>query len=76
MASVSLDIFKRDTHGNPIWVGTLQGENDPRHHLSQLAAAFPGEYFAFDHQTCRIVASVGQLDSINGGPHEPTWGRV
>jgi hypothetical protein len=67
MTSVSLDIFKKDSHGNPIWVGATQNIDDARNHLNRLALALPGEYFAFDQRTRQIVASVARLDGDRRG---------
>jgi hypothetical protein len=67
MPSASLDIFRKDAHGSPIWIDAVQDLADARHRLSQLALVLPGEYFVFDHRTRSIVTSIcGQieLDSI------------
>jgi hypothetical protein len=62
MASLSLDIFKKDAHGNPIWIGTTLDVDDARDHLNRLASSLPGEYFVFDQRTHQVVASVARLD--------------
>ena len=63
MSSSSLDIFRRDGHGSPIWIDAVQDLDDARHRLSQLALALPGEYFVFDHRTRSIVTSIsGQIE--------------
>jgi hypothetical protein len=62
MTSVSLDIFRKDAQGNPIWVGTTQDMDDARDHLNRLALALPGEYFVFDQRTRQVVASVDRFD--------------
>lgn len=62
MISVSLDIFRKDARGNPIWVGSTQDMDDARDHLNRLALALPGEYFVFDQRTRQVVASVDRSD--------------
>jgi hypothetical protein len=62
VTSVSLDIFRRDAQGNPIWVGTTQDMHDARDHLNRLALALPGEYFVFDQRTHQVVASIDRFD--------------
>jgi hypothetical protein len=66
MASLSLDIFKKDAHGNPIWIGTTLDVDDARDHLNRLASSLPGEYFVFDQRTRQVVASV---DGFDGDRH-------
>jgi hypothetical protein len=66
MISVSLDIFRKDAQGNPIWIGTTQDMDDARYHLNRLALALPGEYFVFDQRTRQVVASV---DGFDGDRH-------
>ena len=48
MSSLSLDIFKKDVDGNPIWLDTVGDLDAARLRLRQLASVIPGEYFAFD----------------------------
>jgi hypothetical protein len=63
MYSSPLDIFKKDAHGNPVWIDAVQDLDDARNRLSQLAvAAHPGEYFVFDQRTRSIVASLNRSD--------------
>lgn len=54
----SLDIFRKDARGYPVWIDSVQDFDDARHRMSQLAQAIPGEYFIFDQRTHSIVASV------------------
>jgi hypothetical protein len=54
----SLDIFRKDVRGNPVWIDTVVDLDDARHRMCQLAEALPGEYFVFDQRTNRIVAKV------------------
>ena len=61
MPSVAVDIFKKDIRGNPVWSDAVDDLETARFRLSQLATVIPGEYFAFDQRTHRIVASLGQL---------------
>ena len=63
MPSLSLDIFKKDVHGNPIWLDAVRDLDAARLRLSQLASVTPGEYFAFDQNIHQIVASVVRSDS-------------
>jgi len=63
MSSLSLDIFKKDVAGNPIWLDTVGDLDTARLRLRQLASVIPGEYFAFDHNIHQIVVSVGRSDS-------------
>ncbi len=62
MSSPYLDIFKKDAHGNPVWIDAVQDLNDARQRLSELALALPGEYFVFDHRTHSVVHQQPQAD--------------
>jgi len=57
-----LDIFRKDAHGNPVWINGGQDLDDARHRPSELALALPGEYFVFDHRTHTVVYQQSQLD--------------
>jgi hypothetical protein len=59
----ALDIFKRDPSGNPVWVDAVSDLEAARHRLSQLASALPGEYFAFDQRTHKILEIVAGVSS-------------
>jgi hypothetical protein len=59
MTSPSLDIFKEDVGGNPIWVDAVGDLENARRRLCQLALAFPGEYFVFDQRTRQILVRLG-----------------
>jgi hypothetical protein len=63
MRSPSLDIFKKDRQGNPVWIDAVRDLETARLRLSQLASALPGEYFAYDQRTRQIVESVVRLSS-------------
>ena len=59
MTSPSLDIFKKDLQGNPVWVDAVGDLEDAPRRVNQLASAFPGEYFVFDQGTRQIVVRLG-----------------
>jgi hypothetical protein len=61
MPSPSLDIFKKDEQGNPIWLDAVADLETARLRLSQCASALPGEYFAFEQGSQEIVASLIRL---------------
>jgi hypothetical protein len=63
MDSPSLDIFRKDVRGNPVWLDAVANLEIAWLRLSQMASAIPGEYFAFDQSTHKIVVSVSRLGS-------------
>jgi hypothetical protein len=63
MSLPALDIFKKDQSGNPVWVDAVADLEAARHRLNQLASALPGEYFAFDQRTHKIVEIVAGVSS-------------
>ena len=58
-----LDIFTKDTEGNPVWLDCVTELQTARSRLNQLASSTPGEYFVFDQRTQQIAASLVQLNS-------------
>jgi hypothetical protein len=63
MRSPSLDLFRKDFHGNPVWLDSAEDLETARVRLRQLASTLPGEYFAFDQTTHRIVLNLVGLAS-------------
>jgi len=63
MFSPVLDIFKKDPGGNPIWIDAVADLETAQHRLSQLASAFPSEYFALDQRTQKVVPALVCLSS-------------
>jgi hypothetical protein len=61
MFSSSFDILRKDRRGKPILLGVVGDLETARLRLSPLASLMPGEYFAFDPRTHRIVAAIGGL---------------
>jgi hypothetical protein len=59
MTPPSLDIFKKDLRGSPVWVDAVSDLENARLRLSQLASVIPGNYFVFDQRTCQIVVRLG-----------------
>ena len=59
MSSLSLDIFKEDMSGNPVWIDAVGNLESARSRLRQLVSVFPGEYFVFDQRSRRIVVRLG-----------------
>ena len=57
-----LDIFTKDTQGNPVWLDCVTDLQTARFRLNQLASATPGEYFVFDQRTQQIAASLVRLN--------------
>jgi len=63
MSTPSLDIFKKDARGNPIWVDAVGDLETARVRVAQFAATLPGEYFVFDQRTNRVMrANVDQVE--------------
>jgi hypothetical protein len=62
MTIPSLDIFRREVHGSPVWIDSVEDLRTAKIRLSQLVSK-PGEYFVFDQRTNRIVANVVRLGS-------------
>ncbi len=59
MTSPSLDIFKKDLCGNPVWVDAVGDLEAAQRRVKQLASVSPGEYFVFDQGTRQIIVRLG-----------------
>jgi hypothetical protein len=62
MHTATFDLFKKDVHGNPVWLDSAADLKTARLRLTQLAV-LPSEYFVFDQSAHRIVVSVVRLGS-------------
>jgi len=63
MSTPSLDIFKKDARGNPIWVNAVGDPETARVRLAEFVATLPGEYFVFDQRTKKVMRTdVDQLE--------------
>jgi hypothetical protein len=63
MQTRSLDLYRNDVHGSPIWLESAVDLETARFRLSELASVCPGEYFAFDQATHRVVVTLIGLGS-------------
>ena len=62
MTTSHLDIFKKDARGSPIWLDAVADLETARRRLEELVATRPGEYFAFDRITRKVIRM--ELDQI------------
>jgi hypothetical protein len=64
MASPSLDTSETNLRRNSVWLLELVASlQTARRQLRPLAAAVPGEYFAFDQRIGQLIAGLIQLSS-------------
>lgn len=63
MLTSAFDLFRKDVHGDPIWIDSTTDLSIARLRLTELAAHFPGEYFVFDQANHRVVANLIGLGS-------------
>jgi hypothetical protein len=50
-----LDIFKRLPDGHPIWVKAVEGLEEAKRQLAQMANDTPGNYFIFNSRRGLIL---------------------
>jgi hypothetical protein len=50
-----LDIFKRLPDGHPIWVKAVEGLEEAKRQLAQMANDTPGNYFIFNSRSGLIL---------------------
>lgn len=63
MLASGFDLFRKDVHGDPIWIDSATDLSTARLRLTELAEISPGEYFIFDQVSRRIVVSLVGLGS-------------
>lgn len=51
------DIFRRLPGGQPIWVKAIEGLDEAKRELQQVAERDAGEYFIFDPRNGRMISS-------------------
>jgi hypothetical protein len=54
--TVTYDIFRKLPAGEPVWVEAVQGLEDAKSRLQELATVRPGDYYIYDLGHERIVA--------------------
>jgi hypothetical protein len=50
-----LDIFKRLPEGHPIWVKAVEGLEEAKRQLAEMANDTPGRYFIFNSRSGIVV---------------------
>jgi hypothetical protein len=50
------DIFKKLPDGQPIWVRAVEGLEEARRQLMQMAQAAPGDYFIYNTRNGQVIA--------------------
>lgn len=53
------DIFRRLSDDQPVWMKAVEGLEEAKLEVTQMARAFPGEYFIFDARNGSVI-SVGR----------------
>jgi hypothetical protein len=54
------DIFATLPNGRPLWIGAVEGLDEARNRLRELAESRPGEYFIYSEQTCGVIERTGE----------------
>jgi hypothetical protein len=55
MIGATLDIFRKLPDGQPMWIKAVEGFDEAKREVSELARFSPGDYFIFDTRTGRVV---------------------
>ena len=50
------DIFKKLPDGQPIWIKAVEGLEEAKRQVAELAAICPGSYFIFSTTNSRVIA--------------------
>jgi hypothetical protein len=56
MIGATLDIFRKLPDGHPMWIKAVEGFDEAKRELSELAELSPGDYFIFNTRTGRVIA--------------------
>jgi hypothetical protein len=52
----SFDIFKKLPDGQPLWVQAVEGLEEAKRQLTQMALASPGDYFIYNTRSGEVIA--------------------
>jgi len=55
--SPKFDLFMKLSDGQPIWIKAVEGLEEAKGELRQMAVAAPGDYFIFDTTKGRIISA-------------------
>lgn len=61
---VKFDIFQKLPDGQPVWVKAVEGLEEAKLQLNQIAQAIPGEYFIFDIRDGRKISPESNLNAL------------
>ena len=50
------DIFKKLPDGQPLWVRAVEGLEEAKRQLMQMAVASPGDYFIYNTRSGEVIA--------------------
>lgn len=52
---VKFDIFRRQSDGHPLWMKAVEGLEEARLEIAQIAKQAPGEYFIYDTRNGNMI---------------------
>jgi hypothetical protein len=55
--NAKFDIFRKLPDGQPIWVMAVEGLEEARRQLLEMAATAPGDYFIYDTRHGRMLTA-------------------
>ncbi len=55
MIGATLDIFRKLPDGQPMWIKAVEGFDEAKRQVIELAKLSPGDYFIFDTGTVRVI---------------------
>jgi hypothetical protein len=56
MLDAKFDIFRKLPDGQPIWIRAVEGLEEAKRQLTQMAEASPGDYFIYNTRNGQVVA--------------------
>ena len=54
------DLFRKDSTGNPIWIGTAEDISQAKTRLEIFASAKPGIYQIYDHRVAKFIETLAK----------------
>ncbi len=57
MRDGKFDLFRKLPDGQPIWIRAVEGLEEAKRQLSQMAETYPGDYFIYNSRNGQVIAA-------------------
>lgn len=57
MRDGKFDLFRKLPDGQPMWIRAVEGLEEAKRQLSQMAETYPGDYFIYNSRNGQVIAA-------------------